>query len=300
MTFHLLAYFTASLYTNNEHFAHIVPRSLIFMTILLSAKNFIATIISQRELIVSLTKREIASQYQGSFLGFIWTIITPLIMITVFWFVFSVGFKSQPMDDVPFVVWLTAGLAIWMFFSESVLGSSDVIIQNAQLIKKTLFKPQILPFVKIMSSLVTHGIFVVILIGLILSQGLPFSWFYLQSLYYLFCTMMLALGCAWIVSSLTVFIRDVSKIVTVFMQIGFWGTPIFWDISIMDSERIREVLRINPMFYVVRGYRESFIHFVPFWEYPEETLRFWVITGAILLIGGLLFHRLKPHFADVL
>jgi lipopolysaccharide transport system permease protein len=270
------------------------------MKTLNSAKNFIQTIIRQRELIISLARREIASQYQGSLLGFVWTIITPLIMIGVFWFVFSVGFKTQPMNDVPFVVWLTAGLAIWMFFSESVQGSSEVIIQNSQLIKKTLFKPQILPVVRILSSLLTHLVFVVILICLILTQNLPISWYYLQAFYYLFCTIMLALGLSWIVSSLTVFIRDVSKIVAVVLQIGFWATPIFWDISIMDSPAIRELLRINPMFYIVQGYRDSFISFVPFWEHPEETIRFWLVTSIVLLLGGVLFHRLKPHFADVL
>ncbi len=270
------------------------------MNVIRLIKNLLTTTFQQKELIFSLTKREIASQYQGSFLGIIWTIITPAIMITVFWFVFSVGFKSQPMNDVPFVVWLTAGLSIWMFFSESILSSSEVIIHNSQLIKKTLFKPQILPLVKVLSSLVTHAIFVLILIFLILSQGLPFSWYYFQALYYLFCTMMLALGLAWLVSSLTVFIRDISKIVSVFMQIGFWSTPIFWDISIMDSPLIRDLLRLNPMYYVVRGYRESFIYSVPFWNHPAETLRFWIITGVILALGGLLFRKLKPHFADVL
>jgi lipopolysaccharide transport system permease protein len=270
------------------------------MNIINSTKNFASTLIRQRGLIGSLAKREISAQYQGSFLGFFWTIINPLIMITIFWFVFSVGFKTQPMNDVPFVIWLSAGLAIWMFFSESILSNSEVIVQNSQLIKKTLFKPQILPIVKILSSLVTHGIFILILIGLILFQDLPFSWFYFQAFYYLFCTAVLALGFAWLVSSLTVFIRDISKIVTVFIQIGFWGTPIFWDISIMDSPAIREALKLNPMYYVVRGYRESFIYFVPFWEHPEETLRFWGVTILILLLGAIVFHRLKPHFADVL
>lgn len=148
--------------------------------------------------------------------------------------------------------------------------------------------------------MVTHGIFICILICLILFQNLPFSWFYFQAFYYLLCATLLALSFAWIVSSLTVFIRDVSKITAVFMQIGFWATPIFWDINIMESQRIQTILKMNPMYYIVRGYRESFIYFVPFWHHPEETIQFWIITLALLLTGGLLFHRLKPHFPDVL
>lgn len=270
------------------------------MKLFSSAINFIKTITSQRSLIFSLAKREVHAQYRGSILGFLWTIINPLIMIGVFWFVFSVGFKAKPMGDVPFVVWLTAGLSIWMFFSEIVLGSTEIVIQNSQLIKKTLFRPQILPLVKILSSLLTHFIFIVILIGLILFEGLPLSWFFFQIAYYLFAASVLALGLAWLTSALTVFIRDVGKITSVLMQIGFWSTPIFWDIGIMDSPKIQAALRMNPMFYIVQGYRDSFIYFTPFWERGEETIQFWCITIVLLIIGGLVFHRLKPHFADVL
>ncbi|HMO19231.1 MAG TPA: ABC transporter permease [Oligoflexia bacterium] len=270
------------------------------MKLLNSAINFIFTITSQRSLISSLAKREVRAQYRGSVLGFLWTIINPLIMIGVFWFVFSVGFKARPMGDVPFVVWLTAGLSVWMFFSEIVLGSTEIIIQNSQLIKKTLFRSQILPLVKILSSLLTHAIFIVILSGLILFEGLPLSWYFLQITYYLFAASVLALGLSWLTSSLTVFIRDIGKITAVLMQIGFWSTPIFWDISIMESPKIQAALRMNPMFYIVQGYRDSFIYFVPFWERSEETINFWCFAIILLVVGGMVFHRLKPHFADVL
>lgn len=276
------------------------------MNIITSTQSFLRTLFSQRDLILSLAKREIHSQYQGSILGFFWTVINPLIMVVVFWFVFSVGFKSQPMNDVPFVVWLTAGLAVWMLFAEIVSGSSEIVIQNSQLIKKTLFKPQILPLVKILSALVTHSVFVLILIGLILSQGLPWSWFYLQALYYTLCACVLALGIAWCASALTVFVRDVSKIVAVILQIGFWATPIFWHLDlfrgtlVFGSLPLEDILTLNPMYYVVEGYRDSFITFVPFWEHGFETIRFWVVASLVLFFGALVFHRLKPHFADVL
>lgn len=263
-------------------------------------KNFILSIFHNRELIISLSKREVAAQYRGSLLGFVWTIITPLIMITIFWFIFSVGFKSQPMNDVPFVIWLTAGLSIWSFFSESIQSSTEVLIHNAQLIKKTLFQPQILPIVKILSSLFNHFIFLSILILLIVIQGLPISFYFLQSIYYLFCTAVLAISISWITSSLTVFIRDISKITAIILQVGFWATPIFWDIGIMDSEKIQQILKLNPMFYIVQGYRDSFIYSTPISAHIEETIIFWSITLILLIFGGFLFNKLKPHFADVL
>jgi ABC-type polysaccharide/polyol phosphate export permease len=260
---------------------------------------FIRLIYLQRFLIISLAKREVATQYVGSFLGFIWTFINPLVLILVLWVVFSLGFRVQPLNNVPFVVWLTAGMAAWFAFSEIMIGSVNVVVSNAHLIKKTLFHSQILPVVKIVACMVMHAVFLTVLMLLIVFQRLPFDLYFLQFLYYLFCMIILTLGLGWIVASLNVFIRDVSQIVAVMMQIGFWATPIFWDIQILP-QKLQPFFKLNPMFYIVQGYRESFIYFQPFWHHPLQTLYFWFIAGSLFIFGALLFQKLKPHFADVL
>jgi len=261
--------------------------------------NFLQTIWDKRQLIVVMTRREIKAQYVGSFLSFFWTIIHPMVMITVFWFVFSIGFKSKPLNDVPFVVWLAAGMAPWYCFSDILGGATHTITANAHLIKKTLFHAQILPVIRLFSGLVTHAVFLIVLLGLIVLQQLPVSFFYLQFLYYTFCLCMLVIGLAWIVSALNVFARDVAQIVGVTLQIGFWGTPIFWDIQIMPAT-VQFWLKLNPMFYVVQGYRDSFINFVPFWHHPMYTLYFWVLTILLCGTGIFVFSKLKSEFADVL
>lgn len=246
-----------------------------------------------------MARREVATQYVGSMLGFIWTFINPMVMIFIFWVIFSFGFKVQPKNDVPFVVWLTAGMASWFVFADIVNGSSRMLVENAHLINKTLFPSQILPIIKITSCLITHSIFLLLLIGLIFFSKMPFNFYYFQFLYYLFCMAVLALGISWIVSSLNVFIRDISQIVAVVLQMGFWATPIFWDIQMMPP-RIQVLLKCNPMFYIVQGYRESFIYFTPFWQHPFETIYFWILTTTLFVAGALIFKKLKPHFADVL
>jgi lipopolysaccharide transport system permease protein/teichoic acid transport system permease protein len=246
-----------------------------------------------------MAKREVATQSVGSFLGFIWNFINPLVMIFIFWVVFSVGFRVQPKGNVPFVVWLTAGMAAWFVFSDIVNGSAGIVVSNAHLINKTLFHSQILPVIKIIACLITHSAFLVVLIGLIVFQNLPFNFYYLQFLYYLFCMCVLALGLGWTVSALNPFMRDVGQIVSVVLQIGFWATPIFWDINMMPP-KLQIVLKLNPMFYIVQGYRESFIYFSPFWKHPFQTLYFWIVAIAIFVIGALIFKKLKPQFADVL
>lgn len=261
--------------------------------------NFIKLIFQKRHLIVSMAKREVATQFAGSLLGFIWTFINPLVMIFVFWVIFSIGFKVQPMNDVPFVVWLTAGMAAWFVFAEIVNGSAVVIVANANLITKTLFPSQILPIIKIVSCLITHSVFLLVLIGLIVFQKMPFSFCYLQFFYYLLCLFILALGLGWAIAALNPFIRDIGQIVALVVQIGFWTTPIFWDINIMPP-KIQMMLKLNPMFYIVQGYRESFIYFLPFWRHPYQTLYFWIVAVIVFVVGALIFRKLKPQFADVL
>jgi lipopolysaccharide transport system permease protein/teichoic acid transport system permease protein len=109
----------------------------------------------------------------------------------------------------------------------------------------------------------------------------------------------LALGLGWAVSALNPFLRDIAQIVGVLLQMGFWATPIFWDINMMPA-KFQVIFKLNPMFYIVQGYRESFIYFHPFWNHPVQTVYFWAVTIAIFITGALIFKKLKPQFADVL
>jgi lipopolysaccharide transport system permease protein/teichoic acid transport system permease protein len=117
--------------------------------------------------------------------------------------------------------------------------------------------------------------------------------------YYLLCLLVLASGIGWLVSALNVYVRDVAQLVPVVLQVGFWVTPIFWDISIMP-DRIQLLLKLNPVYYLIQGYRDCFINFVPFWHHGAYTFYFWSFSLLALLTGGWVFRRLKPQFVDVL
>jgi len=261
--------------------------------------SFLSLLARQKQLIFTLAHREVKMQYAGSFLGAAWTFIHPLVLIFVFWFVFSVGFKAKPMNNVPFAVWLTAGMMPWFLFSDIIMSSVGVVVANANLIKKTVFPSQILPMVRVLASLVTHAAFLVLLIALLAVQHIPFTLYYFQFFYYSLCLCIFSLGVSWIVSALNVFVRDVAHIVAVIIQLGFWVTPIFWDIHIMPP-KIQLVLKLNPMYYIVQGYRDSFIYQVGFWQHPYQSFYFWTICAIALFLGVYVFHRLKPQFADVL
>ncbi len=260
---------------------------------------FLSLVARQRELIAAMARREVKRKYVGSILGFIWTFIHPLIMISIFYLVFSIGLKTRPMGDVPFMAWLAAGLAAWFVFVDIVNGSANIVIVNSNLVKKSLFHSEVLPIIQILSCLITHLVFLLVLLGFIVFLKMPFSFYFFQFLYYGFCMCVLAIGFSWFFSALNVFIRDVAQVVGVMLQLGFWATPIFWDLSIMPL-KIQTVLKLNPMFYIVQGYRDSFIYFIPFWDRFYLTIYFWSVTIIIFICGAMLFQKLKPHFADAL
>ncbi len=261
--------------------------------------EFLLTLYYRRFLIMEMAKRDLAQNQTGTFLGFFWTFINPLILICILWLVFSVGFKTPTTDRMPFVVWLTTGLIIWNAFAEILSGATTAVRNNPHLVKKVLFPLSILPVVKMTSALMVHLVFLLILIGLILGHGLPASIGWFQAAYYLCAMLVLALGLSWITSALFVFIRDVGQVIAVLLQFGFWATPIFWNLDMMP-DRIRIFFKLNPMFYLVQGYRDSFLHFVPFWHHPILTLYFWSVTMALFVLGAIIFQRLKPGFADVI
>ena len=261
--------------------------------------GLIRDIFHSRKLLWQMTKRDFRQRYLGSYLGILWAFIQPMITVLIFWFVFQVGFKSMPVDNFPFILWLVCGMFPWFFISDSISSATNSILESSFLVKKIVFRVELLPIVKIMSALVVHIFFVAILFLMFAYYGYSVSIYNLQILYYFFAMICLSLGISWLTSSLTVFLRDVGQFVSMILQFGFWFTPIFWSLKIIP-EQYQNILQLNPMYYLVEGYRQSFIYKEWFWEHMHLTIYFWTITAIVMFIGAWCFKKLRPHFADVL
>lgn len=262
-------------------------------------KEFIGDIFSDRKTIWELSKRDISSRYLGSTLGVFWAIINPILLILIYWFVFQVGLRSYPVGDVPFILWLLAGIVPWFFFADSLSSGTFSVEQNSYLVKKIVFKTHLLPIVKIISSLQIHLLFIVLTFIVFISYGVGVDLYLLQIFYYSLSLIAFTVSLSWITSALNVFLKDVGQIVSVILQFGFWLTPIFWSFSLVP-DKFEFIFKLNPMFYIVEGYRDTFINKVWFWEHYNLTAYFWVIVLILLYIGTKLFKKLSPHFADVL
>ena len=146
-----------------------------------------------------------------------------------------------------------------------------------------------------------HLFFIVFTIVLYACYGYYPDLYTLQMLYYTFAMMILLLGLIYATSAIVVFFKDLGQIINIILQIGVWMTPIMWNIDGMELNPILiTILKLNPMYYIVAGYRDSLIKKAGFWEQPGMTIYYWILTIVLFIIGTKIFKKLKPHFADVL
>lgn len=262
--------------------------------------NLIKELYYNKSLIFNLAKNDFKTKYVGSYLGIIWAFIQPIVTILIYWFVFQFGLKSSsPVKEVPFVLWFTSGLIPWFFFQEALLNSTNSLIEYSYLVKKVVFKISILPIIKIISAMFIHLVFIVFITGMFIAYGYEITPYMLQVIYYSGCTFILVLAISYSTSSIIIFFKDLGQIIGILLQMGMWLTPIMWSYTILP-ENLQWILKLNPLYYIIEGYRDTFINQVWFWERYNQTLYFWGLCITLFFISTKIFKRLKPHFSDVL
>ncbi len=266
----------------------------------MNKENLLVNIWKSRKLIFSLAKNDFKTRFAGSYLGIVWAFIQPIITVLVYWFVFQVGLRAGRTADFPFVVWLVAGLVPWFFFSEAISGGTNALIEYSYLVKKVVFNISILPIVKLVSAMFVNFFFIVIAIVLCWVYGYSPDFYTLQILYYMLCMFLLVIGIVYITSAIAVFFRDVSQIIGIILQVGIWATPIMWDAADVLPPWLHTIFKINPVYYVVDGFRDACLVKAVFWDKPFWTLYVWALIFVLFLIGSTVFKKLKVHFADVL
>lgn len=265
-------------------------------------------LVQNRNLVLSLAKNDFKSRFAGSYFGIIWAFVQPVVTILLYWFVFDKALNAGAQFtkagiQAPFVIWLTAGMVPWFYFSEVLSTGSNSLIEYNYLVKKVVFKISCLPFVKVLSSVFVHLFFVAFMILLCALYGFYPSLYTLQVIYYSFAMLCLCVGIVYVTSAMTVFFRDLMQLIGIFLQVLMWMTPIMWNIDVMQDRLprvISVILKMNPMYYIVSGYRDSVINHVWFWERLDITIYFWVVTVVLFAIGTTIFKKLQIHFADVL
>lgn len=254
--------------------------------------NIVKDLYNYRELLKTNIKKDVGGKYKNSFLGVIWSFISPLLQIAVYALVFQIILKS---DIENYTVYLCCGLIPWQYFSAVVLRGAASIIDNGSIIKKVYFPREILPISVVTSEGVNFLISTVIILGFVIFGGIGLSvnilwYFVIFAIQYI-----VSIGVAFIVSSLSVYFRDLLHLLGIIIQLLFYATPIVYASSAVPQE-LQWLIKMNPMAYLIEGYRNIFYN-----KMPPDVKSLAIALGmgiALCVIGYFVFRKLEKRFAE--
>lgn len=255
---------------------------------------------SSLSLAAHFIRRELRERYRGSFTGFGWALLQPLLQLAIYAFVFVQIFKARvPGADAPgYVPFLVVGMWPWVAFSDAILRATTSMQDNAALIGKVAIPREVLVLAPCVASFLLHiGGFIAILVALALSgQGVRLAYLPFALLLYI-PLFTFSLGLAMLLSSLQVFVRDLVQILGQLLTLMMFASPIFYDRSNLP-ERFRELPNLNPFTFYVESFRSMLLGYG---ELQWSSLLIAVLIAvAMLLIGWQVFRRLEAHFEDFL
>lgn len=256
--------------------------------------KFFKNLYNYRELLKTNVKKEIRGRYKNSFLGVLWSFLNPLLQIAVYAIVFPLILRNTQEN---YVIFLCCGLIPWTFFSTAISRSAFTMVENGNILKKVYFPREILPISIVTSEAVNFMISTIIIIGFVIFGGLGITKYIIFYPIILIAQYLLLIAISFIVSSISVYIRDLQHLIGVVLQLLFYATPIVYA-SDSIPENFKWILYFNPMTYIINAYRDVF--------YNQKMIDImpliFLIGGSIVacIIGYLIFNKLQKGFAEQL
>lgn len=250
-------------------------------------------------MIFSLAVWELKQRFAGTAFGILWSVIFPLCTIGVYWVVFACGLKVRgPSPGIPYTLWFVVGITPWLSMNEMIISGVNSVSSKRSVVKNVVFPLEILPITSILASQISFFVGLLTVFLLMFVYAISFDLYLFQFFYYFFAMMLFTLGLCYFLSALNVYLKDFAQLVAVLLNIWFWLTPIIWPAKIIPI-KFRGLLLYNPLYYIVNGFRETFITHKAFWLTPGPMWFFWILSFILLFLGVHFFKKLKPGFSDV-
>lgn len=247
-----------------------------------------------RELLKTNIRKEIRGKYKGSWLGILWTFLNPLLMLAVYSFVFPYILRVNVEN---YTIFMIVALIPWNFFTAAIQMGTGSVVANGNILKKVYFPREIIPISITTSQLVNFLITCLIMFVFIIFSGVGFSWHIVIFPLLIIIQYLITLALTFVLSALTVFVRDIDHFVSVILMLGFYATPIVYQANMLPA-KFQWALQINPMAQIVEAYRAIFYyHKMPDWT----MLAIWGVASIVLLIVGyMIFKKLEKSFVEEL
>ena len=247
-----------------------------------------------REFLKTSIKKEFRGKYKKSFLGVLWSFINPLLQLLVYALVFPYIMRVQVEN---YTMFLVVVLIPWNFFSSTISQSTSIIIASTGIIKKVYFPRVILPIANVTSNLLNFIISSVIVISALLISGIGIGQSIIVFPLVLLIQYILSLAISLLLSSVTVYIRDLEYFINVLMMLWFYVTPVLYSID-MIPDKFKNILMLNPMTLIITSYRE-----ILYYKIIPDLGPLLILGGIciiLLIIGYLIFNKCEKKFAEEL
>lgn len=254
--------------------------------------NAIKNIYEYRELLKTNVKKEIRGKYKKSVLGILWSYLNPLLQLLVYAIVFPLILK---MTQEHYVIFVCSGLIPWTFFTTVVTQSTGIIVANSNIVKKVYFPREILPISVTTSAAVNFLISTIIILAFVMFSGLGITKYVIFYPVVLLVQYVLCLGISFIVSSITVYLRDLEHLIGIAIMLMFYLTPIVYSSKTLPPQ-YAFFMKLNPMAHIVEGYRSIFYY----QQLPDfkNLIILFVLSVVLSIIGYLIFKKLEKRFAE--
>ncbi len=256
--------------------------------------NIFQKIYQYRELLKTNVKKEIRGRYKNSFLGVMWSFLNPLLQLAVYSIIFGALLAG---GDSTYPIYICVALIPWTYFTTTITQSAFTVIGNGDIIKKVYFPREILPISVVTSGAVNFIISTIIILAFVIFSGVGLSWYLLLYPFVLLVQYVLLLGISFIVSSITVYFRDLEHIIGVILLAAFYGTPIVYKLEQLPPN-LQIIMQLNPMTHIINGYRDIF-----YYHQMPNMVTLSILLGIsviVTIIGYFLFKKLQKGFAEQL
>ena len=256
--------------------------------------NIFQKIYKYRELLKTNVKKEIRGRYKNSILGVMWSFLNPLLQLAVYSIIFGALLAG---GDPTYHIYICVALIPWTYFTTAITQAAFTVIGNADIIKKVYFPREILPISVVTSGAVNFVISTIIILAFVLGSGIGLSWYLLLYPFILIIQYILLLGISFIVSSITVYFRDLEHIIGVILMAAFYGTPIVYKLEQLPAN-LQVIMQLNPMTHLINAYRDIFYYH----QMPNMKILLLLLGISIILtiVGYFIFKKLQKGFAEQL
>lgn len=254
-----------------------------------------------KQQLVKLAKADLVKTYRGAALGWSWAIIKPTVTIFVYWFAFEIGLRSgKAVHGYPFFLWLIAGLIPWFYMSDMLTSGTDSIRKYSYLVTKMKFPVSTIPTFVSMSKMSIDLMLIAIMLILFCLFGFKPDIYWLQLIFFTFLSFMF--WTIWALSSslLAAISKDFGNLVKSFVSAVFWLSGIVWDPNTVKIVWLKKALKLNPVTYLIQGYRNTLINKIWFWQQPKRLLYFAIACLIMLIIGLWAYRKVRKDIPDVL